>query len=93
MTTRMLPPVAQTMQTITVNGTVYSAKPGAAVDVADADVDQLRAAGWIVIAASGASGARPTALRYNSLFFDTTLQKMIAYDGSSWRDITTGGKA
>lgn len=92
MTTRMLPPIAQTLQTVTVNGTVYSCAPGSALDVADADVAGLPA-GWITIAQSGATGARPTNQLAGTSYFDTTLGKLIMYDGSAWRNITTGGAA
>ena len=66
-THRMLPPALVAGQKITSqgnmqsNGRNYSGSPGAAVDVPDFDVPALSANGWVKVALSGPTGARPTA--------------------------------
>ncbi len=96
---RMLPPPAVGQQTVTVNGRRYSAAPGAAVDVPDMDANVLAANGWVVCAPSGPTSARPTVNPNTNPpyvaapgfeFFDTTLGKLVFWDGASWRDPATG---
>ncbi len=101
-TYRMLPPLAPSAQTVTVNSNVYSAAPGTAVDALAADAAGLAAAGWIQVAQSGPTGSRPSAALVAPLsglaqspstaprYFDTTLGKLIFGDGSVWRDAATG---
>jgi hypothetical protein len=97
MNIRLLPPTAAAYQTIVVKGRTYSAIPGTTIDVYDADAEQLEANGWIPIAPSGPTSARPAgALGLYSAaagqsFFDKTLGKLIISDGVSWRDPANGG--
>src|SRR5262245_20637748 len=97
---RMMPPLDIASQTRTVNGRSYSAAPGTVVDVPVDDGRMLEANGWTRIALVGASSERPTntqpqsglpeALANGLRFFDTTLGKLIQFDGASWRDPATG---
>jgi hypothetical protein len=99
LTFRMLPPPAVGKQTLTVNGRTYSAAPGTAVDVLDSDARVLAANSWVICAPSGATAQRPTTnpnvsapytIAPSFEFFDTTLSKLIFWDGQSWRDPANG---
>jgi hypothetical protein len=79
---RMLPPVSVGQQTQTVNGRLYSAAPGVAVDVPDMDAPVLAANGWVMCAPSGTTAQRPTTnpntnppyvAAPNFEYFDTTI--------------------
>jgi len=95
----MLPPTAVVKQTLTVNGRTYSAAPGSGIDVPDFDGRVLAANGWIICAPSGPTSSRPTtnpnlSAPYTAApsfeFFDTTLSKLIFWDGATWRDPVNG---
>jgi hypothetical protein len=98
---RLLAPVGVSEQTIAVNGRGYTATPGMALDVIDSDAQILTANGWIKIAPSGPTSARPTPSTLSApyiaapgfQFFDTSLNKIIAFDGATWRDPATGNAA
>jgi hypothetical protein len=99
LTIRMLPPVSVVQQVITVNGRRYAATPGSAIDVPDMDSPSLSANGWISCAPSGSTAQRPTVnpntnppyvAAPNFEYFDTTLSKLIFWDGATWRDPATG---
>jgi hypothetical protein len=96
MNIRLLPPVSVSEQTRVVNGRSYTAAPGSVIDVYDADAEQLEANGWIPIAPSGPTSARPTgtlglySAAAGQSFFDTTIGKYIVSDGVSWRDPANG---
>jgi hypothetical protein len=96
MNIRLLPPIEPSHDAYTINGRSYSASPGSVLDVLDYDAAILEANGWIRVAPSGPSSARPTGRLglYQSapgtLFYDTTLSKLIVCDGQSWRDPATG---
>jgi hypothetical protein len=74
----------------------YTASPGSVIDVLDADAEQLEANGWIAVAPSGPTSARPagTLGLYQAspgqLYYDTTISKLIISDGQTWRDPSTG---
>jgi hypothetical protein len=95
----MLPPVSVPAQTRIVNGRTYSSTPGNVVDVLDSDAAELQSNGWVWICPSGTTSARPsTALGLNQAtpgqqYYDTTVSKLIVYDGATWRDPSTGGAA
>jgi hypothetical protein len=97
MNIRLLPPVSVSEQTRVVNGRSYTAAPGSVFDVLDADAEQLEANGWIAVAPSGPSSARPSgtlglySAAAGQSFFDTTRGKLIVSDGQTWRDPATGG--
>jgi hypothetical protein len=96
MNIRMLPPVNVAFQTRVVNNRTYSGTPGSAIDVPDFDASQLEANGWIRIAPSGPTSARPAGTlppypaTSETWFFDETISKLIVYDGATWRDPATG---
>src|ERR1700756_2668087 len=96
MNIRLLPPVSVALQTIAFKGRAYSAVPGGFLDVLDSDAAVLEANGWIHVATSGPTSARPTgtlgpySAAAGQSFFDTTLGKLIFSDGQSWRDPANG---
>jgi hypothetical protein len=92
---RMLGPA--TAATVNVNGRTYIGAPGATYDVIDGDAKVLGANGWVLICPSGSTSARPPtnqlggySATQGTKFFDTTLSKLIAFDGIAWRDPATG---
>jgi hypothetical protein len=96
---RMLPPVAISAQTMTINGRQYSGTPGTVLDIPDFDAAVLGANGWAPIAPSGPTALRPSPLAGKTPpylaapgfeYFDTTLGKLIFFDGATWRDPATG---
>ena len=98
---RMLPPPAVAQQTVIVNGRRYSGTPGTAVDIPDMDARLIGSNGWIICAPSGPTASRPTTNPNTSApytlgvvggfeFFDTTLNKLIFWDGATWRDPVNG---
>jgi hypothetical protein len=99
---RMLPPAivnggaVTSQQSMTVNGRTYTGAPGAVLDVPDMDGAVLAANGWIRVAASGTTAQRPTSTSApfraapDARYFDTSLGKLIVYDGVTWRDPATG---
>jgi len=95
----MLPPTAVSQQNRIANGRAYSGAPGAAVDIVDFDAEVLAANGWIKVALSGPTTARPSATLGVSApylavagthYFDSTLGYVIVFDGSAWRNPATG---
>ena len=98
-TFRMMPPVSTPLQSRTANGRTYSAVPGVAIDIVDCDAEVLSANGWTKIALSGATSARPSPnpnatppylAASGFKYLDTTLNKVIVFDGQNWRDPITG---
>jgi hypothetical protein len=95
---RMLPSPLLLKQSLVVNGRTYTGAPGTTIDVPDFDAGPLAANGWTKVALSGPTTARPTTLTtggqytagVSSQFFDTTLGKLIVFDGAGWRDPATG---
>jgi hypothetical protein len=96
---RMLPPPAVAQQTVTISGRRYSAAPGSAIDAPDMDARVLGSNGWVVCAPSGTTAQRPTTNPNTSApytlgvvggfeFYDTSLSKLIFWDGQTWRDPT-----
>ena len=84
---------------IAVFGRSYAQVPGTAIDVPTGDTGTLCAAGWFRIALSGPTGARPTqgvalagvdGLHPGKWYLDTTLGRLIVFDGIVWRDPATG---
>src|ERR1700747_3093127 len=96
MNIRLLPPVEPALQTRIVNGRSYTAAPGNVVDVYDADAEVLSGNSWTVIAPSGPTSARPTGTlgQYTAtpgfLYYDTTISKLIIFDGANWRSPVDG---
>jgi len=100
MNIRMLPPVAVPASSIVVYGRSYVAAPGAFLDVVSGDAAVLGANGWTAVGPVGPTASRPTlnaaggpylVAARGMIFVDTTLAKVIQFDGAVWRDPTTGG--
>lgn len=99
---RMLPPAVVaggpiTSQTnMVVNGRSYSGTPGSVADIPDQDAQILGANGWVNVGPSGATAQRPTSTSAplkaapGLHYWDTTLSKMVVFDGVTWRDPATG---
>jgi hypothetical protein len=97
-TVRMLGPKVAYVANI--NGRTYSGAPGGVYDIQDGDAATLAANGWVRVAISGPTTARPStsqaqapggySAQQNALFFDTTLDELIVYDGATWRSPATG---
>lgn len=99
---RMLPPAivagqpVTSQQSMVVNGRTYAGTPGSAIDVPDMDGAILAANGWVKVASSGTTAQRPTSTSAPFMaapgahFWDTTLSKMVVFDGITWRDPATG---
>ncbi|HVC37506.1 MAG TPA: hypothetical protein VNF46_03790 [Gammaproteobacteria bacterium] len=102
-TVRLLPSINPGVQTRTAFGRTYSGTPGQVFDVILGDAAVLEGAGWNRITFSGSTADRPTStvpatlqpvpLSTGLLYLDTTLGKVIVYDGIAWRDVVTGGVA
>jgi hypothetical protein len=89
---RMLPPTAVAQQAITANGRAYASTPGNALDVPDFDSGILAANGWIRVALSGATSARPAPAAKGLHYYDVTVPALVIYDGATWR-LPTGASA
>jgi hypothetical protein len=92
---RMLPPPAVINQTIVANGRSYTGEPGSVFDIVDCDAVMLSANGWTKVALSGPTSARPSTnppyvAAPGLQFFDTSLGKIIIFDGTVWRDPVNG---
>jgi len=86
-------------QTTPVNGRSYTWSPGFVVDVADFDASVLGANGWTQVGLSGPTSARPTTNPNTNApyvaargvqFYDTTIAKLITFDGQAWRSPVDG---
>jgi hypothetical protein len=94
----MLGPVNVAQQTTTVNGRTYTLAAGQPADILDADAQVLGANGWVTVAPSGPTSARPAAAlggapycaSEGARFFDTTLNYLIIFAGGAWRNPATG---
>lgn len=95
LTHRIMPSAANVTKT-KVNGRTYDPASGAQ-DVPEFDAIALQAAGWMFLAPSGPTAQRPTVstgaypMVISVKFWDTTLTKMLMWDGKVWRD--EGGTA
>lgn len=99
-TNRMLPPINVQQQDLTdTGGHRFTGTPGMVFDVSDIQANFLVANGWLRVAFSGPTNARPTAwgpvnsngAQYaGATYFDTTLGYLIVYDGANWRNPSTG---
>jgi hypothetical protein len=92
---RLFPALSVANQSRSAYGRQYSGTPGQAIDVPDTDSDVLCANGWIFVALSGPTSARPTAATVPSAqtglhYFDSTLGIIVVFDGAVFRDPATG---
>jgi hypothetical protein len=75
---------------------VYSANNGQFIDATggpDADAAVLTSQGFLLVAVSGSTALRNSLVTYfkpGTLFADTTLNRLIMFDGLNWRDPMTG---
>jgi len=100
-TVRLLPPINPGVQTRLAFGRSYTGIPGQVFDIILGDAAVLEGAGWNRITFSGSTADRPTStvagtqqpvpLSTGLLYLDTTLAKVIVYDGAAWRDVIAGG--
>lgn len=92
---RMTPPaVGAGNNPIIVNGRTYNAT-GAFMDMPDADAFVASANGWTVQGMVGTTAQRPSpsdtdAPTVGLRYIDTSLGKIVAWDGKAWRDPVTG---
>jgi hypothetical protein len=95
MTMRMMPPADGLHGSIEVNGRKYSCALGSTIDVPDCDGVVMAANGWLAAndGGTGPTASRPAAPAKGQEFHDTTLGKIIRYDGKAWRDPHTGAAA
>lgn len=75
-------------------GTVLDV-PGNLDVIASGDAAELVNQGFVAIALSGTTGARPPtgSLPLGSRYIDTTLSIMVVWDGANWRNVVTGATA
>ena len=73
-----------------VNGRVYSCAIGATLDVVDFDAAVLTANGWIQVAPVGTTAQRPAKPGIQTWYHDTTLARLVIFEGAAWRDPATG---
>ena len=78
----------------------FKPTPGSFIDVFvdSAECNQLTSNGWLRVALVGTTAQRPDAGNPNSiqsptLYLDTTLGKLIVWEGTGWRDPMTGSAA
>lgn len=92
MTMRLMPPSTGLNNPITVNGRKYTCIVDSTIDVPDHDGAIMRANGWVATAGGGAdvTTARPTNPSIGTTFHDTTLGKIVVWDGKKWRDYSSG---
>ena len=98
-TVRLFPALNVALQNLTINGRAYASTPGNVVDVIDADAGFLAANGWIRVAPSGTSLQRPGlslasgnygVAAAGTYFYDSTVGKLIIFDGAKWRSPNDG---
>lgn len=90
MLVRLLPPADARYQSIVAySGRKFNVNPGGSVDVQDFDVSILRANGWILLGPVGTTAQRPMVMPAGfTCYVDTSLNKPIFHDGTTWRDHT-----
>jgi len=88
------PPLSPQYCGFTANLRTYAGNVGDVVVVQDYDVATLLAAGWIRLPDSGTTAQRPQRAAFDfvagAYFNDTTIGKLIVFDGVAWRDPVTG---
>lgn len=90
----VLPPKGgAVITTKTHSGQSYTAAAGSNVTVPAYDAFNLSANGWVLVAETGTTAARPAAPGRGKLYYDTTISKFVMHDGGVWRDPTTGSAA
>jgi hypothetical protein len=54
------------------------------------DAGVLAANGWVMVAGSGSTANRPTTPYFGQLYHDNTLGYVVIWEGSAWRQPSTG---
>jgi hypothetical protein len=85
---QVMPPANRTTVTLA-GGRTFTCAYGAAISVPNWVADQLEANGWQQVNADTTAN-RPTGIQAGFLFMDTTLGKVIKYNGKQWHDLLTG---
>ena len=75
---------------ITVNGRVYSCAAGGTIMVPPMDAYVVAANGWAMVAGSGSTAQRPLNPFLGQLYHDNTLGYVIVWEGSAWRQPSSG---
>jgi hypothetical protein len=75
---------------LAVNGRVYSVAAGGVIDVPLMDAPGLAANSWCEVAGSGSTAQRPANPFFGQLYHDTTVNLIIVFEGSAWRNPATG---
>jgi len=88
--------------TANVNGRPYSCAVGSAIDVSESDANALEARGFMRLGTSGQTVQRPAyppntnsdprifGPPFGYRYVDTTLGKVVIFNGSAWVDAVTG---
>ena len=101
-TVRLMPPANSSgLNPCVANGRTYVCASGSTLDVPDFDAYVLQSNGWTLAAAGGTgpTASRPTVqangqpLKRGTTFNDTSIGKVVMWDGAVWRDHTTGALA
>jgi hypothetical protein len=78
----------------------YTATGGGFIDALgdpnSGDASSLSSQGFLLIAASGTTAQRPNGMGIQKpgfLYVDTTIAKVVVWDGANWRDPVTGSTA
>lgn len=93
MTTRVSPPANAKLgvNPITVYGRTYNVAVGSTQDVPDQDAAQMVINGWHSHGQVTPTASRPTAgINKGTAMIDSTLNAVILYDGTQWRNWLTG---
>jgi hypothetical protein len=87
---RMMPAGNGKTNTAVVNGRTYTCALGATLDVVDFDAYALGDAGWVQVATVGTTAQRPSKPGIQTWYHDTSLARLIIFEGATWRDPATG---
>ena len=75
---------------ISFSGRTYTCAANSFVDVPYTDAPTMSANGFIQVAGSGTTAQRPTVPFSAQLYHDTTLNMVVIFEGTSWRNPATG---
>lgn len=88
-TVRFIPPNGKA-NSIAVNGRTYSCAANSYIDVPFLDEGIVSANGWVQVAGSGTTAQRPNPAFPGQLYHDTTLNYVVVFEGSAWRNPASG---
>jgi hypothetical protein len=90
MTNYRLFPANGAAKTTVANGRAYTCAANGFVDAPDGDAFILTANAWVQVAQVGSTAQRTTNPARSHKFLDTTLNKIVIFNGSNWADPATG---